>query len=142
MVSCLAAAAYTMKADVWDQVLTYDENTNETVRNWIFVKTIKCLAFPYVDGGIHGAGTKEDFREKYVNSDYARLKSMTNLTKRARITNIRNARTGQLLWSDEDTDNDPATVFNVDGCIPLINPMTGRVNEYLTMLSRAEVSAP
>lgn len=139
MVSCLAGAAYTMKADIWDQVTTTDPETNETLRKWQFVKTIKCKVIPYTDGGIHGAGTDESFGTRYDNLDYARLKTHSPLTKRQRVRNVRNARTGELLWADEEDAGSPATVFNVDGCIPMTNPLTGRVNEYLVTLSRAEV---
>lgn len=139
MVSCLATAAYTMLADVWDQVSYIDEDTNERVRGWKFMKTIKCRVIPYVDGGIHGAGTGEEFSTEYDNLDYARLKSQVNLNKRQRIKNVRHARTGQVLWADEEDPGSPGTVFNVNGCTPLVNPLTGRINEYLSILSRAEV---
>ena len=138
MVSCLAAAGYTMKADVWGQVNSIDPSTNETVREWRFLKTIKCKVVPYTDGGIHGAGTGEKFDDLYTNQDYARLRSSQGLLKRQRITNIRNARTNVVLWADEESDDTP-TMFNVDGSIPITNPLSGGINEYLSMLSRAEV---
>lgn len=138
MASCLAGVAYTMKADVFQQQITYDENTNETLTRWVFYKTIKCLVTPYLDGGIKGAGTRESFGEQYVNADYVRLKSQHILSKADQVSNIRHAKTGEILWADEEIDNKP-TNFNVDGTSPIINPLTGRPTEYLSTLSRAEV---
>ena len=128
-----------MLADVLTEKLSYDPNTNESLRDWGFDRTIKCLVIPYLDGGIKGAGTREDYaRERYESADYARLKSLETLTKRDRVTNVRHYRSGLVLWADEETDNRP-TMFNVDGCSPVINPITGNANEYLSILSRAEV---
>jgi hypothetical protein len=139
VVSCISSAAYTMLADIQKEQTGYDPNTNETIRDWITYKTIKCQVIPYLEGGIKGAGSSERFTDVYQNLDYARLKSQTNLNKRDRITNVRHSRSGQILWADEEGSNKP-TVFNVDGCAPVINPVTGNANEYLATLSRAEVS--
>ena len=138
MASCLTGAAYTMLADVMNQTVTFDPNTNETLREWTKTKTIKCLAIPYLDGGIRGMGSYEVFAEKYNNYDYARLKSATSLSKRDRVTNIRDARSGLVLWFEEENDNS-ATVFNVDGSAPVVNPLTGRPSEWIMSLSRSEV---
>lgn len=136
--SCIAGASYTMIADVYDQIKTFDPDTRETVRDWTFSKTIKCKAIPYIDGGIYGGGTTEEFNTEYDNLDYLRLKTQIVLQKRQRISNIRHYKTKELLWADEEGSGEP-TVFNVEGCSPIINPVTGNPTEYLTKLSRAEV---
>lgn len=138
MVSCLAAAAYTMLADVYTESHTYDPETFETDRKWTLNRTIKCNVVPYLGGGIRGAGSTETFDETYENLDYARLKSSTALSKRERVTNVRNARSGLVLWVDDESDGLP-TMFDVDGCAPIVNPLTGTPSEYLTTLSKSEV---
>lgn len=128
-----------MLADVYSESHVFDEETNSTERKWTKNRTIKCLVYPYLGGGIRGAGSTETFDERYENLDYARMKSSTQVTKRERLTNVRNARTGVVLWVDDESDGSP-TMFNVDGCAPVVNPLTGKVNEYMATLSRAEVA--
>lgn len=138
MVSCIAATAYTMLADVYSESHTYDPESFETDRKWTFNRTVKCIVVPYLGGGIRGAGSTETFDDLYKNLDYARLKSSTGLNKRERVTNVRNAKTGLVLWVDEEAEGLP-TMFDVDGCAPVINPLTGTPSEYLTTLSKSEV---
>lgn len=138
MVSCLAAAAYTMLADVYTESHTYDPESLETDRHWTKTRTIKCIVIPYLGGGIRGAGSTETFDDLYKNLDYARLKASTALGKRDRVTNVRNAKTGLVLWVDDESDGLP-TMFDVDGCAPIVNPLTGKPSEFLVTLSRSEV---
>ena len=138
MVSCLASVKYTMIADVLDISTTIDPDTNESLRQWNKVREIRCQVYPYLEGGIRGAGSGEDFGDIYNNRDYARVKAAGPLNKRQRLTNIRDAASGIVLWIDDETTNLP-TVFNVDGAAPQINPVSGRPFEWIMTLSRAEV---
>ena len=142
MVSCLAASRYTMLADIYKQVNQIDPETNETKRGWVKEKTITCYVWPYLDGGIKGAGTTERFMgEKYESWDYARVRSSQKLIKTQRLTNVRTKRGNQLVFADLEVDptgNTPI-VFNVDGSSPMINDLTGKPNEFMSTLSRAEV---
>jgi hypothetical protein len=106
--------------------------------------TIRCLARGIVDGGIRVAGTTERFGDTYENVDYVKLwiPPKVKLSKRDRITNIRNA-SGQIFWVDEEfDDNDEstppkATVFNVNGITPLFDAFNKHVESYC-QLERAD----
>lgn len=141
MVSCLAASQYTMLVDILDQVTVTDPETNEKKRSWIKLKTIPCYVYPYLDGGIKGAGTTEKFNDIYANSDYARIRTSTQLNKRYRLANVRSKRGGVVVFADLEVDptGKTGTVFNVDGSSPMINDLTGRPNEFISTLSRADV---
>ena len=108
--------------------------------------TVPCIARGIVDGGIRVAGTTERWGELYENVDYVRMVFPPNfvITKRDRITNIRN-RKGQILWKDEETDPTAtsgwrSTIFEVMGVTPVPDPWGNHI-ENVAMLSRAEVYA-
>lgn len=140
MALCLNTVAYTMLADVVAETIGHDAETGETTHSWNFSKTIKCIVYPYVDGGIRGMGSTETFAEHYKNMDYARAKTKAVLSKRDRLTNVRNAKTGQVLWLEQESDFSP-TVFNVDGTAPITHPLTGNIIEWVVSMSRASVRA-
>jgi hypothetical protein len=106
--------------------------------------TIRCMARGIVDGGIRVAGTTERFGADYENVDYVKLwfPVGVKLSKRDRITNIRN-RAGQVFWVDEEyDDNDPdtpprATMFNVNGVTPLFDAYNNLIENY-AQLERAD----
>lgn len=106
---------------------------------------IDCLARGIVDGGIRVAGTTERYGDTYENIDFVRLwvPASTRISKRDRVTNIRDAK-GQIRWLDEEFD-DPrdltppkATVFNVNGVTPLFNAFNVATEQFV-LLERAEV---
>ena len=105
--------------------------------------TIPCIARGIVDGGIRVAGTTERFGEAYENIDYVKLWVPANviLSKRDRVTNIRDPR-GNIVWLDEEfTDpaidpNPRATVFDVNGVTPLFNAFNRHTESYV-MLQRS-----
>lgn len=138
MVSCLAAAAYTMLADVQELRAEIDPSTNETNRDWVTVKSVRCRVYAYFGGGTRGTGSTEVFAKDYENINDLRMKSAEPMNKRYRITNIRNAKSGQLLWVEDELEGQ-GTVFNINGSDPVTNPLTGTVVEYVSTLSRAEV---
>jgi hypothetical protein len=101
---------------------------------------IKCLARGIVDGGIRVAGTTERFGDTYENIDFVKLWTPPKvmLTKRDRVTNIRNCK-GQIFWVDEEfDDHDPdtppkATVFNVNGVTPLFDAFNKHVENFVLL---------
>jgi hypothetical protein len=140
MVSCLAAAMYVFKVDIMEDTEEYNEELGTPVsQGFTKLKTVRGYVFPYLDGGVRGAGTTERFGEEYVNLDYLRIKTSVELSKRWRVTNIRNAKTGRVVYQ-EQIGGDP-TVYQVDGSAPIVNTLTGNVDEWLSTLSRAEVQA-
>ena len=170
MVVCLTSARFNMKADILRQTNgtttpsadgnwtdNQDPITGEIIRVWVPVGddpttgtnegvnagTFACQARGIIDGGIRVAGTTERWGQTYVDIDYCRIEYPASviLTKRDRVTNIRN-RQGQILWVEEElgfTNNAfKATVFNVLGVTPVIDPF-GKHTSNVAMLERAEV---
>ena len=107
------------------------------------VDTIPCMARGIVDGGIRVAGTTERFGDTYENIDFVKMwvPASVQLTKRDRITNIREAKTGKIIWVDEEFGLNPkATMFNVNGVTPLLNGPFNQHTESFVLLERAEVT--
>lgn len=100
---------------------------------------VPCLFRGVIDGGIRVAGTTERFSEVYENVDWAKITfpAHINITKRDRITNVRD-RNGNIIWREEEIEGNPPTIFEVRGITPVINPF-GRHVENTGLLERAEV---
>lgn len=110
----------------------------------IFVDKINCMARGVVDGGVRVGGSTEKFGDIYESIDLVKMwvPAHIKINKRDRVTNIKDS-SGTLLWAEEeyhsDEENIRATVFNVNGVIPLLNPFNAVVEQFV-MLERAEVS--
>lgn len=133
-------------------VLRHDPDSNEIIRVWVsagddpdtpdvennVLKSFKCIARGIVDGGINAAGTTERLSEVYEAADFVRIwfPPNTPITRRDRITNIRDKK-GNIIWREEErTDNAP-TIFSVVGVTPLIDPF-GKHMESMALLERVE----
>jgi len=105
--------------------------------------TIPCIARGIVDGGIRVAGTTERFGDMYENVDFVKMWVPAHIiiSKRDRITNIRDPR-GRIIWLDEEftdpsiDENPRATVFDVNGVTPLFNAFN-RHTESFVLLQRS-----
>ena len=104
------------------------------------LNNISLIARGVIDGGIRVAGTTERFSEIYENVDWvkATFPKGVPLTKRDRVTNIRNKRGKELIWREEELDGSPATIFNVMGVTPVLDPF-GQLVEQNVLLQRASV---
>jgi hypothetical protein len=117
----------------------------DTPGNETRVGTIWCEARSPQAGGIRGAVNSETFGLDYQNMEYVRLRFSAKyiVTKRDRITNIRDGR-GNLIYLDEEKDMIngmfPATVFNVMGVVPQMDPF-GKHTENMALLERAGTNA-
>lgn len=105
------------------------------------LSTFDCIARGIVDGGIRVAGTTERFGDTYENIDFVKLWTPATviITKRDRITNIREAQTGKVIWNNEEDDGAP-TVFNVNGVTPLFDAWNRHVENFV-LLERANATA-
>lgn len=99
---------------------------------------VACAIRGVIDGGIRVAGTTERFGETYENIDWvkATFPPTINITKRDKVTNIRNAQ-GQVVWLNEESNGKP-TIFNVMGVTPVLDPFS-RVIYNVALLERSEV---
>jgi hypothetical protein len=163
MFQCLVSAKFSMTATVLSQAPTgdpdvnghyeskQDPDTGDIVRVWVVddsdpvaggvqPREIKCMVRPVIAGGIIGAANTERFTPQgvYDNIDYVKMTFPANtvLTKRDRITNIKNQK-GDILWIEEESDS-AGTVFEVQGVNPILDPFGNHV-ENLALLKRAEV---
>ena len=157
---CLTSARFTMKADVLRQEFinqdddSGDEGTWEfdqdplsgaMIRNWVpgtpaagstaatQTRTISCLARGIVDGGIRVAGTTERFGDTYENIDFVKMwvPAHVRLTKRDRITNIRKG--SVIMWADEESDPNKATIFNINGVTPLFDAFNRHTEDFVLL---------
>lgn len=109
------------------------------------VVKVPCMVRSIVDGGIRVAGTTERFGKEYENVDFATMDFGPKfvLTKRDRVTNVRDGRTGTIIWREEELDKVDAeyraTVFNVNGVQPVIDH-NGKLVAQHALLSRARAS--
>jgi len=165
---CILGSTYVMKATLLRQYATgtgqinpayyqvkQDPISGEIIREWNDTDPdvpsqvaidIPCMVEGIIDGGIRVAGTTERWGEHYDNIDWVRMEFPSSyiVTKRDRITNIRNAKTNQAIWVEEETAGTNGvmvpTIFEVIGVTPVTDPF-GRNGQNLALLQRAEVQS-
>jgi len=99
------------------------------------------IARGIVDGGIRVVGTTERINPDgvFTSEDYVRIQypASIEISKRDRVYNIRDPKTGVAIWKEEEFDGEP-TVFEVLGVTPILDPF-GQHVENQALLQRAEV---
>ncbi|QDF17228.1 hypothetical protein SEA_BIRCHLYN_52 [Streptomyces phage Birchlyn] len=162
--SCLISSRFNMRATVlrqagtnpqenpgghWETVQDPDSGAIERV--WVpdedsgtpgdQTLVIKCMVRGVTNGGIRAAGTTQRFSEIYENVDWAIIQFPASvvLSKYDRVTNISNSK-GQLIWREEEINQAPATVFQVMGSTPVIDPFGNHI-ENTALLQRAQVQS-
>lgn len=135
----MTMATYVHKCDILEKFSDWDFDSHTSNDRWEIVETdVPCNASSFVNGGIRGNGTMEQWDEgKYISEDFIRLKTKRAILKSQRITNIR-ALNGEVVWKEEEFGGEP-TLFNVDGSAPVADPFSGVALEFITTLSRAEI---
>lgn len=111
-----------------------DPSTPDVDESSDVLVTFPCMARGIIDGGIRVAGTTERFGEDYENIDFVRLKvpAWVTITKRDRITNIRETAGGKVLWKNEESDG-RATVFNVNGVTPVLDGFNRHIENFILL---------
>jgi hypothetical protein len=133
---CLSSALYPLKADVLKKVRVVDENTGQIKATWTFLETIDCAISPFVSTSFKAQPTNETFRQEYENVEYIKMKTSMGLGREVRITNIRNATSGEIVYKEFELAGNPATNFNTMGSAAILDPF-GEVIQYDTLLQRA-----
>lgn len=102
------------------------------------LQSFKCIARGIISSGIGANGTSEKFGDLYEGVDYVRITfpADVRISRRDRITNIRDLR-GTVLWVEEERLDNAPTVFSVVGVTPIVDPF-GRHVESMALLERAE----
>lgn len=141
MLRCITTATYAHRCDVLEKISEWDFETQTSSDRWELVKTgVPCNASSFVNGGIQGNGTTEQWDEgKYVSDDYLRLKTKGALLKSQRVTNIRSV-DGEVVWKEEEFDDAP-TLYDVEGSAPVVDPFSGKPLEFVSILARSEIQS-
>ena len=158
---CLASAKFSMLVDVlkpdsapadsssptghWEWV--QDPDSGAFIQVWVTEsddpntpevegtkKTVKCRAKAALSGSIRSA---EQFGSQYLNEEWVKIELPFNadITLRDKVTNIRTLR-GQVLWSEEESDGNPPTTFEVFRISPEIDGF-GNLIGKIALVKRA-----
>lgn len=138
---CLFSTKYTMTAEVYRKERVVGKSA-AVKTTWVLDTSvgtsgiITCLVVPFLSNSFTRQGTGETFGEEYLNIDFLKLSSATNISRSAQICNIKDA-DGNVVYKEIDFQGAPATWYNSSGSAPVIGPF-GDIIEYQTLLSRAE----
>jgi hypothetical protein len=141
MANCIAGTAYTMKADVYVALITQD-SVGKVVKDWVFEKTLNCMARGVLRKGVGENSTAFDINN-YVNilNSMVKLRCSEIIPSDRRVVNIRNL-SGVIYKENQDPSTEGgfenSTIFEPRGSTPLLN-FDGSVIEYETVLMRQEV---
>lgn len=142
MNSRLLSGRYSMLADIYEQRQTFSE-AGQIQRVWDRQNPIvvQNLTEGVLVRGVRGGAVGENWSKDYEPEERAKMFIATNvidkdpinpifLTRRFRVSNIRDRATGQVLWLNDD--NSPLE-FNIEGIIPINDPF-GKIVEYEVLL--------
>lgn len=141
MANCITSTSYTMKADIYQAVITQD-STGAVLKAWEFEKTINCFASGIVVKGIGDNSTNVSITG-YLNTlnSMIKLKSQFIIPSDRRVVNVRN-KSGVIYLENQDPATEGgfenSTIFEPRGSTALIN-FDGSVIEYETVLMRQEI---
>lgn len=142
MNSRLLSGRYSMLADIYEQRQTVSE-AGQIQRVWDRENPIilKNLTEGVLTRGVRGAAVSESWSKDYEAEERAKMFiastlidtdpiNPVTLTRRFRVSNIRDRSTGQVLWLNDDNS---ALEFNIEGIIPINDPF-GKIVEYEVLL--------
>lgn len=135
--SCLVSATYNMTADVHNLAVTQNPKSKAISKVWTKDHSITCYAFGVLTDAVSDDASGKTFRFRYEENQYIKMHTGERLSKRQRITNIRDA-SGNLIWVEDDLPGSPATVFEVQGTTVRHDPFQNFV-DYEVLLKRVEV---
>jgi hypothetical protein len=133
----LATSLMSMKADIYLQLDTQDENTGSIKKEWIFTRTVQCSAKGIVSNSASArTGDKQVLSNRYSNEQKLEIRTPEQITYREKITNIRDMN-GNVIWKEINYPNNTPTVFEVIGSTPITDPF-GNVLAYNSVAKRSE----
>lgn len=128
-----------MTADIYVQRNEQDLETGAVKRSWIFFKKVPCHVDIINSQGASTPDNDKIFGKEYVQEEKIRLKTSEHLSKRMRVTNIKN-RSDQSLFIEFDQVDTPPTIFEIDSHHPRLDPL-GNVLYYESNLRRLSVQS-
>lgn len=138
MFDCLSSGFFVMKADVMSLAVTQDPRTNSLTKVWtVSASSVPVLVEPIKTVSASARVSGKEFKNHYLETDFFNLTTNYQLSKRNRITNVRDA-DGKLIYKEVELAGDPATVFEVVGENAIVNPF-GQNTSFVYLMGRVEV---
>lgn len=84
-------------------------------------------------------GSIERWEEEYMPIDWIKFQTDVELSKRYRLYNIRDKRTGRHLWEDNEGPREEwrPMWFDIVGVMPIVDPF-GRLLEYDSLAKKVQ----
>jgi hypothetical protein len=135
----VSVALLNMTADVYLQQNRQDPTTGQIKREWIFDRKIICHVDIISSEGASTPDNNKNFGEKYSQEEKFRLKTKERLSKRTRLTNLKN-RSGEVIFIENDQIDTPPTIFEIESHHPRLDPL-GNVLYFESNLRRVGVQS-
>lgn len=130
-------ALLNMTCDVYVQQQTQDITHGTINREWVFSEKIPCHIDIISTTGASISDNNKQFGFIYVEEEKIKMKTKALLSKRFRITNIKN-RSGEYIFVEQDKIDAPPTVFEIESHHPRLDPL-GNILYYESNLRRVQV---
>ena len=137
MYGCIQNSVFNMTADVFYQITSQDENTNEIDRRWVILKNIKCSINSIRESGGSATSDNKYFSKEYTEDLETKMYTSEQLSKRWRVSNVKN-NSGLSLYKEVDRVSTPDTIFEVYASHPILD-MFGNIQYYENHLRRTMV---
>jgi hypothetical protein len=134
---CLISASYPFLVDVYTKKRIVSDNSGHIDYKWQFWKILPCWAGPFTSTSFKAQGTTEVFGDQYFKKSYLKLLTPEDIGRNVQVANIRNKRTGEVIFNEVELRGSPATWYNSNGSSPVLDPY-GRVIQWDTLISRSE----
>lgn len=139
MFDCLNSAYFSMKFDLQTLAVTQNTVNMQFVKTWTTTEAnVPGLVEPLVSvSASKGVSGKRFETLDYTETQYFKLHTNKRLSKRDRITNVRDA-SGTKIFLEMDANGEPATIFEVVGESPVVDPFGG-INHWTYLVNRVEI---
>lgn len=128
-----------MHCDVYTQQQVQDASHGTINREWVFSKSIECHIDILTSSGASVSDNNKNFGLVYTEEEKIKLKTKVQLSKRFRITNIKN-RSGEVIFIETDKIDNPPTIFEIESYHPRLDPL-GNILFYESNLRRVGVQS-
>jgi hypothetical protein len=139
MYGCIRSSLFSMSAELLHQIRDQDPDTNEITRRWVVLKPISCAIIPIRESGGSATSDNKNFSKEYTEDLEIKMHTSEQLSKRWRVTNIRNS-SKKELYKEIDRISQPSTIFEVYASHPIVD-IFGNVQYYENHLKRVMVQS-
>jgi hypothetical protein len=133
----LINSIFSMNLDVYIQEDYQDPDTGAIKKSWIYSDSIPCFAKGIISNSSSArGGDNQTMAAKYVDKQTLEIRTMSRLTYRQKVTNIRDSQ-GNVIWFELNYPNDTPTVFEITSSTPITDPF-GNLMAYNSIAKRSE----